>query len=458
MTTPQLKSLRHLVNKLSAVSIAFVAILTIISLWIFSDIRKTSMSSETKVKLESSLGTQLDRLLPTFLLPEQREGLPLLLERFKSNDGLVDVGIFMDEGSHPSSLDGCNFSKLSTSYCENSNLDVVAVVAPILEGDRFFGFYYKIKSMNGPWLAEHVLSLSAIILAIFAITFLVLQRLQTRLLSQMVPESIDRLISWIDSDLNDTPQGTPNLWVTELETLRIKISESLDRYKESRDQAVIGQLTSGIMHDLKTPLQSLVSAINLVETAGSTERRNQMLQILFETSRDNVHVIQDIIETTLDGNREIALRKISGELQQTIEFVVKQNKEIATRSKVQVSAETDSSLQLSHDPTQLSRALSNLIKNGIEAAAEGHVDRRVLIRSFRQENSIVVSVSDTGPGLRFDPKRLFRVFRSSKVRGAGLGLLITKRIVEAHGGSVEAIRNSELGGAEFRMSIPGGPA
>jgi signal transduction histidine kinase len=328
----------------------------------------------------------------------------------------------------------------------------------VFGGDRFFGFYYKIKSMNGPWLAEHVLSLSAIILAIFAITFLVLQRLQTRLLSQMVPESIDRLISWIDSDLNDTPQGTPNLWVTELETLRIKISESLDRYKESRDQAVIGQLTSGIMHDLKTPLQSLVSAINLVETAGSTERRNQMLQILFETSRDNVHVIQDIIETTLDGNREIALRKISGELQQTIEFVVKQNKEIATRSKVQVSAETDSSLQLSHDPTQLSRALSNLIKNGIEAAAEGHVDRRVLIRSFRQENSIVVSVSDTGPGLRFDPKRLFRVFRSSKVRGAGLGLLITKRIVEAHGGSVEAIRNSELGGAEFRMSIPGGPA
>lgn len=458
MKKGSVKSLPSLINRLSGVSLIFVAVLTVFGLFVFSDLRNYSINSESKLQLTANLNSQLDRLIPTFLLPEQRDGLPLLLERFKATEELKEIGVAESISSLPETLRGCSISQEESTVCQTDSTDEIAVVAPIKEGSRFFGYYFKIRSVNGPLAGKHIIFLSGLILAIFLVTFLVIQRVQARLLSKMVPESIQRLTDWIDSDLNDRPQETPDLYVKELETLRVKISESLDRYKQSRDQAVIGQLTSGIMHDLKTPLQSLVSAVNLVESSKNEEHKRQMLEVLFETTRDTLGPIQDIIETTLDGNREIALRRVDSSAEQTVNFVINQNREIAKRNRVDVNMDIESNLMLSHDPVQFARALSNILKNGIEAASEGPIDRRVKLSGYRVNNEVIFSVSDTGPGLRVEPSRMFRVFRSSKIRGAGLGLLITKRIVEAHGGKIEAHRQSALGGAEFRITIPGGLA
>ena len=105
------------------------------------------------------------------------------------------------------------------------------------------------------------------------------------------------------------------------------------------------------------------------------------------------------------------------------------------------------------DRVQIQQVLINLMRNAMEAMRES--DRRELIvRTGRDEAGVVIEVADTGPGIADDiAGRLFEPFVTSKVDGMGIGLSISRRIVEAHGGSISASSN-EAGGATFRVSLP----
>ena len=109
------------------------------------------------------------------------------------------------------------------------------------------------------------------------------------------------------------------------------------------------------------------------------------------------------------------------------------------------------------DPVQLQQVLLNLLLNAMDAlgdqpAAERHVALRV-----RSVNATVeAAVSDIGHGIRADQlSRLFEPFFSTKPRGLGLGLAISRDIIEAHGGRLWA-ENNEAGGATFTFSLPAG--
>ena len=108
------------------------------------------------------------------------------------------------------------------------------------------------------------------------------------------------------------------------------------------------------------------------------------------------------------------------------------------------------------DPVQLQQVILNLIMNAIEAmSASEHEARTLRIEtSIDQPNSIVITVSDSGPG--FDVKtaeQLFQPFFTTKSSGMGLGLSICKSIIEAHGGQLTAA-SREPRGAVFRLDLP----
>jgi two-component system sensor kinase FixL len=117
---------------------------------------------------------------------------------------------------------------------------------------------------------------------------------------------------------------------------------------------------------------------------------------------------------------------------------------------------------ISGDPVLLQQALVNLVMNAMDAVDEmPPAQRRVTIRSEVKGADVLVSVRDTGPGLRAElVGTLFRPFATTKPHGLGVGLTIARSIVDAHGGTVEAQNNAD-GGATFtvtlqRSSLPGG--
>jgi two-component system sensor kinase FixL len=105
------------------------------------------------------------------------------------------------------------------------------------------------------------------------------------------------------------------------------------------------------------------------------------------------------------------------------------------------------------DRVQIQQVLINLMRNAIEAMRESE-RRELIVRTAVEDGGVVVEVADTGPGVSNEvAERLFQPFVTSKASGMGIGLSISKRIIEAHGGEISVSRNDN-GGATFRFSLP----
>jgi C4-dicarboxylate-specific signal transduction histidine kinase len=108
------------------------------------------------------------------------------------------------------------------------------------------------------------------------------------------------------------------------------------------------------------------------------------------------------------------------------------------------------------DGTQIEQVMLNLMLNGMQAAAASRGRREVVVATVARDGAIEVTVSDTGPGLTDDiERRIFTPFFTTKAQGLGLGLAISRSIVESHGGRLWATSRPGAG-ATFRFSIPVG--
>jgi signal transduction histidine kinase len=106
------------------------------------------------------------------------------------------------------------------------------------------------------------------------------------------------------------------------------------------------------------------------------------------------------------------------------------------------------------DRIQLQQVVFNLIVNGFDAMRDVDRERHLSLRTWREASDVLVSVSDTGTGL--DPQkaeRIFDPFFTTKPEGMGMGLAITRSIVQAHGGRLWAVPN-DSGGATFHIVLP----
>jgi signal transduction histidine kinase len=128
----------------------------------------------------------------------------------------------------------------------------------------------------------------------------------------------------------------------------------------------------------------------------------------------------------------------------------------ATRYSISVRTEPAANLpQIMGDRVQLQQVLMNLIMNSIEAMKDVDGTRELVIKSQRGENEeVLVSVSDTGVGLPpHQADQIFNAFFSTKPHGTGMGLSISRSIVESHGGRLWAAGNSPRG-ARFCLTLP----
>lgn len=307
----------------------------------------------------------------------------------------------------------------------------------------------------------------ALLIVTILLTVLLLFGFLRKLAAREIPRNLEYLAEWVEGILNDKNVGKiPPLRFHELNDLGKKIAEMIEHHERRRDQAVIGQLTSGLMHDIRTPLHPIVTAHGLVAEQGvETPKRLQRLENLFKTCTTNLPIIGNLIESTLDGNREIHIESRAADLRDTVEQAVELLSQRALSRNVAVELELGNTpMIIPHDPTQLSRVFSNVIKNSIDAitavrnanSEEKTNSSRIRLEiTHSKDGGACIQIEDTGPGLPPDPSRVFRIFRSSKPQGSGLGLMVSRKIVEAHGGTLVASYSKRLAGARFDVNLPG---
>lgn len=270
--------------------------------------------------------------------------------------------------------------------------------------------------------------------------------LQTRYLRRHLIRPIEFLV--------ETSTGERNVsddWPTELQDISRRLNDSF----RDRERVVFSQIARGVVHDIKTILQSFKTASDLAKESPTEHRIKNFLNV----SQNKLPALLELIDTTLDGSREILVFPRPGSINQTLNRAVENIRSLTTSSKAEINLQLPShELVINHDPMQLERVFTNLLKNGLESIEECNDKLGKLKISFNLEEHDFVSVviEDSGTGLPKQADSIFRLLKSTKPHGSGLGLIISKKIIEAHRGRIFASHSPELNGARFEVFLPKG--
>ena len=278
--------------------------------------------------------------------------------------------------------------------------------------------------------------------------------LQKRYLKSHVVQPIEALVN-TTLETNEPPAH----WPSEIRNIAKRLSRSFDQ----RDQFILDQIVAGVIHDIRTLIHPVMSATELVvEQEVGTSKRLTRLEFLAKASKVNLTKVKQLIDLTLDSTREIKLNSRNADLKETVIFAISAVQDLAQKRKVNVNfQEMEGSVLLNYDPVQLERVFLNLIKNAIEAfqpvstEMEISAERTVRIRIAKHVSPVIsILFEDSGPGISENMGNLFKPFRSRKSNGVGLGLVISKKIVESHGGKIQVSQSPDLFGASFEVILP----
>ncbi|MBI5384927.1 MAG: cyclic nucleotide-binding domain-containing protein [Verrucomicrobia bacterium] len=216
--------------------------------------------------------------------------------------------------------------------------------------------------------------------------------------------------------------------------------------------ALVGRFASSIVHDLKNPLTIIGIAADLssLDSATPDSRKTAQKRIRRQVERINA-MVSDILEFTRGPGKPLELA--ATDYAEFLRSVVQEIEHEVTLKGVSIVCQNEPpAVKLLLNPQRLMRVFYNLMFNAVDAMPEGGT---IKLRFEVTAQEVITEIEDTGSGLAPEVlNRLFEAFTTyGKPRGTGLGLSITKRIVEEHGGRIDA-RNVPGGGALFRFALP----
>ncbi|WP_113930261.1 ATP-binding protein [Bacillus sp. P14.5] len=218
------------------------------------------------------------------------------------------------------------------------------------------------------------------------------------------------------------------------------------RIHQSEKLAAIGEIAAGAAHEIRNPLTVIHGFISLMGSSISSDKREQFRIPLLMKEIERINfIIEEMLMLSKPGapiRQKVFLEDILGEI---LPLIRKQ-----TEARVSYDIHMEK-VSIAADVHQVKQVFHNLIRNSVEAM-EG--EGTISITSQVKDNHYVIYFKDDGPGIpKQDYNSLFQPFYSTKVNGTGLGLTIVQRIIENHGGTIEADPRVEKG-TLFIITLP----
>jgi PAS domain S-box-containing protein len=218
----------------------------------------------------------------------------------------------------------------------------------------------------------------------------------------------------------------------------------------SRRLAAIGRLTSGVAHEVKNPINSIVVHLELL--------REKMRQTDPDTRRhmdiigSEIHRLDRVVETLVDFNRPVDLRLTSFDLRRLVEDVAMLASPEAARQGVKVDTQLGpDALPVKADHDLVKQALLNVVLNGVQAMANGGT---LTVLARRDDAAASIEVRDQGCGIPPEIRdKVFNLYFTTKKSGSGIGLAMSYRVLQMHSGSLDF--TTQVGsGTTFRLFLP----
>ncbi|WP_263385660.1 sensor histidine kinase [Granulicella arctica] len=235
-----------------------------------------------------------------------------------------------------------------------------------------------------------------------------------------------------------------------IEELQQKLAITEEALRLSEERGTAGQLALEPMHEVKNPLETLGHLTYLA----LAEPDSEAVRVYLHQADEQVRMMGQIASQTLGFARESSAPQIVQVLP-ILEAAVRIHQRAIDRKKIQVVTDGSGQYEVNVYPGQILQVLSNLIGNAVDASgSEGHL--HIIIRKRKKHVEIVIA--DNGTGIAADNLALvFEPFFSTKgSRGTGLGLSLSRKIIERHRGQIRMhSRCREFkAGTVFRVSLP----
>ena len=209
----------------------------------------------------------------------------------------------------------------------------------------------------------------------------------------------------------------------------------------------MGKAATMVAHDLRNPLQSIATAIYCLEKAISSQKNEKTTKLMLSL-KDAVSYSDKIVKELLDYSVRIKLERTQTNPQK---IVTQAFSTIIVPSNIELLDRTQNQPIVYVDVNRIRRVCVNIISNALDAMPKGGT---LTVSSKTVNGNLELSFSDTGVGMaKENIEKLMTPFFTTKAKGMGLGLAISKRIVEAHHGKIVA--TSKIGqGTTFTMILP----
>ena len=251
-------------------------------------------------------------------------------------------------------------------------------------------------------------------------------------------------------------------YISVFETLR-KQTELLERLKDH--DKIQKEFINIAAHELRNPIQPILGLSNhLMNRKGRDREEKELLDTINRNAKRLQRLTESILDITRIDGKSLKLHKEKANLSNIVSDIVKNYKNSIDKSKIikfEFNSFNNKDIVIEADRNRLSQVITNLISNSIK-----FIDRKgdIVISmdkmkrngaENKKNDAVIFSIRDNGTGIDKEimPK-LFTKFATKSFQGTGLGLYISKSIIEAHGGQIWAENNSDGKGATFSFSLP----
>jgi signal transduction histidine kinase len=235
--------------------------------------------------------------------------------------------------------------------------------------------------------------------------------------------------------------------------------------KAAQDTIVQGdrlksEFLANMSHELRTPLNSIIGYTDVLLMGLDGELDEEVhtdLEAIHENSQHLLRLINDILDLAKIEAGRMSLDVSEVDIPHLLEDVSTANAGLLVNKEVEMVVEADPGLPtLTGDESRLKQVITNLVSNAVKFTEKG----KITLRALKEANNMVLQVADTGIGIaKDDLDAIFEEFTQADTsasrahEGTGLGLTITRRLVQMHGGTITV--ESEPGkGSTFSVTIP----